>query len=290
MGPMNLRRLEYFLAVVDAGTVTAAAEELRVAQPALSRQVRTLERELRLRLFETRGNRLVLTPTGSAFVPMARRLVLHARDTEEAVEALRAGRVERLTCAATAASIRGFVADFIAATGPDDPLITTREAGHFELEDTLLHGVDFIVAPRAPGPGLAREDLGGVPLRALVAPTHPWAGRREPLGWEELVREHLILPSHHSVSRHLVDADLAARSLALGETTECDDGPTVTALAAAGRGVGITTERPGPGVRSTPIADGSLLTLHMAWLRGHHAEPTLRSLAGRMRDRIARWE
>ena len=44
-----------------AGTVTAAAEQLHVAQPALSRQIKTLERELKLTLFEPQGSRLALT-------------------------------------------------------------------------------------------------------------------------------------------------------------------------------------------------------------------------------------
>ncbi|MFJ1614124.1 LysR family transcriptional regulator [Streptomyces sp. NPDC088249] len=65
--PMNCRRL-LFLAVTEAGTVTAAAT-LHVAQPGLSRQLKTLEREVRMTLFEPRGNRLVLTPSGRAFAP-----------------------------------------------------------------------------------------------------------------------------------------------------------------------------------------------------------------------------
>ncbi|MFD4858509.1 LysR family transcriptional regulator [Streptomyces atratus] len=48
---MNYRRLLYFLAVVEAGTITSAAATLHVAQLGLSRQLKTLERELRMTLF-----------------------------------------------------------------------------------------------------------------------------------------------------------------------------------------------------------------------------------------------
>ena len=104
---MNLRRLQYFLAVVDAGTVTAAAERIHIAQPALSRQIKTLENELKLRLFEAQGNKLALTPAGRAFIPAARRLMLETQSLEDAADALRTGRVATLVAAATAASVRG---------------------------------------------------------------------------------------------------------------------------------------------------------------------------------------
>jgi len=48
---MNLTRLQYFLAVASTGTVTAAAAQLRVAQPAVSRQLQQLEHELGMELF-----------------------------------------------------------------------------------------------------------------------------------------------------------------------------------------------------------------------------------------------
>src|SRR5699024_3967489 len=147
---MNLRRLQYFINVVDCGTVTAAAEKLHIAQPALSRQLKTLERELRLELFETRGNRLMLTSSGRAFVPMARKLIVQARDLTKSVEVLRTGMVHRLSCAATAASLRGFLAHFIANLGPDEPTIVAREAGHFGLEYELDDDLDFIITPTVP--------------------------------------------------------------------------------------------------------------------------------------------
>ncbi|WP_345147616.1 LysR family transcriptional regulator [Arthrobacter ginkgonis] len=289
--------MQYFLAVVEAGTITGAAESLHIAQPALSRQIKTLERELKLSLFETRGNRLVLTPSGRAFVPMAQRLMAQTRDTQEAVEALRTGSVRRLSCAATAASIRGFLAAFVASTTPEDPAILTRDVGHFELEDTLLHGTDFIVTPKPPGAGLVSVKLGEINLKAYVHAGHRWAHeRRRSVGLSELVGEPLVLPSHHSVSRHLLDDALLAQGLALGEYNECDDGPTILALASAGHGVGVSTELAsfdvwGLAIEPPPPAGGTTpplaLSLHMAWLPGHYAESTLRGLAGRIAADLA---
>jgi DNA-binding transcriptional LysR family regulator len=297
---MNYRRLEYFLAVVDAGTVTAAAEELRIAQPALSRQLRTLEREVRMALFETRGNRLVLTQAGHAFVPLARRLIQETRAAEEAVMALRTGAVATLTVAATAASIRGFLAPFIATTGPEDPMLLARESTHFGIHDTLLHGADFIVSPTPQKPDLESLDLGSIPLRAYVAPQHEWArqGRSE-VGLEELCGGPLILPSHASVSRYLLDDALSQQRLKPADIHECDDGLSIQALAAAGRGVGITTDLPHYGVHPMLLRAGAgrgsdrsraglQLPLHVAWLPSHYAGETIRGLAGRLREFLGR--
>lgn len=289
---MNYRRLQYFLSVVDHGTVTAAAEELHIAQPALSRQLRTLETELKLKLFETRGNRLALTSNGRAFIPLARTLLLQTRDLQEAVESLRTGKVERLSCGATSASVRGFLAPFIAALGPEDPLIVVRDVHHFELEEALLRGLDFVITPQVPAGSLASRSLGDVSLRAAVGPGHSWALEgRESVGLAELCGQHLFLPSHQSVSRYVFDEALNRHGLHLSEHTECDDGLSLMAMAAAGRGIAVSTELPDFGVHRIDIVEREdaaepaplLLRMHLAWHRGHFAQRTIEDLAERLR-------
>lgn len=70
---MNIQQLRYVVATVDHGSMTAAAAALFVAQPALSRAVRQLERELGVDLFARAGRGVVLTPDGEVLVPRARR-------------------------------------------------------------------------------------------------------------------------------------------------------------------------------------------------------------------------
>ncbi|WP_104044349.1 LysR family transcriptional regulator [Arthrobacter sp. ZGTC412] len=290
---MNFRRLEYFLAVVDAGTITAAAELIHIAQPALSRQIKTLERELKLSLFEAQGNKLVLTPAGRAFVPAARRLILETQTLEDAADALRTGRVATLVVAATTASVRGFLAPYIATTGPEDPLIITRETSHFAITDALLHGSDFAVSPAAPESGLATMPLGSIPLTAYVAADHRWAleGVSE-LPLSALGSQHAILPSHQSVSRYILDDALNQAHLSFRQVSECDDGQTIMALAAAGHGIGVTTDLPAYGTHPIRILVGAegmpnqvlRLPLHTAWIPGHFAEKAIRATAVRLRE------
>ncbi|MCE4948289.1 LysR family transcriptional regulator [Streptomyces albulus] len=79
---MSLRQFEYALAVAEEGSVTAAAERLRVAQPSVSQQIRGLERELGVELFARTPTGLVPTVVGRAFL----------RDAEAAVHAARRAR------------------------------------------------------------------------------------------------------------------------------------------------------------------------------------------------------
>src|SRR5213080_4639137 len=80
---MTLQQLEYFLAAIEHGSFSAAADALHLAQPSLSEQVRRLEAELGVRLFQRVGRGLVLTEAGRALRP-------HAEAALAAVEGARA--------------------------------------------------------------------------------------------------------------------------------------------------------------------------------------------------------
>src|SRR5438270_10016330 len=86
---MDLRQVEYVLAVVDHGSFTAGAEALAVAQPSLSEGVRRLEQELGVRLFHRVGRRVALTDAGHAFEGPARRMVRERALAYDAVGAVR---------------------------------------------------------------------------------------------------------------------------------------------------------------------------------------------------------
>ena len=83
---MELRQLRYFEAVARHAHVTRAARELHIAQPALSKQIRSLEAELGVQLFDRVGRRVELSDAGRLLLPYARRVL---RETELARDAIR---------------------------------------------------------------------------------------------------------------------------------------------------------------------------------------------------------
>jgi DNA-binding transcriptional LysR family regulator len=72
---MSLAQIETFLTVAETKSMTRAAERLRVAQPALSRQIKSLEEELGARLFARTSRGMALLPEGEVFLEHARRIL-----------------------------------------------------------------------------------------------------------------------------------------------------------------------------------------------------------------------
>ncbi|HWI55614.1 MAG TPA: LysR family transcriptional regulator, partial [Bacillota bacterium] len=88
---MELRHLRYFVATAETENVSRAALKLHVSQPALSRQIRDLEEELGLALFERSAKSVRLSEAGRAFLPEARAVLQRAETAVTAARALAAG-------------------------------------------------------------------------------------------------------------------------------------------------------------------------------------------------------
>ncbi len=85
--PLNLRQLQYFTVAAEVGSVTRAAERLRVSQPSLSHQLRVLETAVGATLFERRARGIVLTPVGRTMLPAAKAALAAAADARQSARA-----------------------------------------------------------------------------------------------------------------------------------------------------------------------------------------------------------
>lgn len=279
---MELRTLRYFVAVAESGSVSAAARVVRVTQPALSRQVRQLEQELRLDLFDRGPGRLMLTAAGRQFLPTARDVLRRADDAMASAESLAAGRLARLTIAAPTTTFTDVIAPFLATFTPGDPLPTVLETiGTSALDE----GADLVIVTRPPEATWQRMALAVLPVWAYLPTGHRWSARAA-IRLDELVSEPLIVLDPASRPRQLLQEALAADGLATPDLIECGNPQVAQALAAAGRGVAVVSDDPRFDLHGLHIdtATGPLrITLYAAWSPRHHAADTLAALAARLR-------
>src|SRR5882757_3268986 len=110
---MNLRYAQTVVTVAEVGSVSKAAIRLRIAQPALSRQISAFEQELGLKLFDRVRGRLVLTGEGEQLLADCRVLLNYASTLGERAQLLRRGDTGVLKVAASPQIIEGVLADFL---------------------------------------------------------------------------------------------------------------------------------------------------------------------------------
>lgn len=292
---MELRQLRYFVAVARRLHFTGAAEEIGVAQPALSQQIRLLERELGVTLLDRTGRRVHLTGAGAAFLTHAQRVLAEvaAAGAEMAEFAgLRRGRVTVGALPSLAerelpALLAGFYARF-----PDIELVMREENSEQLLalvegavvDLALVHLLDDGVAAA----GIATEPLFTEELVAVVAPAHPLAGRTL-IPLRELRGEAFILSKPGSVIRQTVLGACAAAGFVPRVAFESGGAATVRALAAEGLGVAIlprsAAEGDGAGVVAITLAGARLeRTVALAWREGGHRSPAAAAFLAFARD------
>ncbi|MEU9079590.1 LysR family transcriptional regulator [Kitasatospora sp. NPDC004745] len=172
---MQLQQLRYFLAVAETRHFTRAAEAEHVAQPSLSQQIRSLERELGAELFHrTRGN-IALTDAGDALLPLARRILADTESARLAVQETVQLRRGRVRLGAPPSLCTSLVPDVLRVFRDRYPgvALVVREGGSRDLVRSLA--------------------AGELDLALIITPP---SGQEEPaLAVTELLHEELVLVS-----------------------------------------------------------------------------------------------
>src|SRR5262249_5855217 len=110
---MNLKHVRTFITVAELGSVTKAAMRLRITQPALSRQIWSLENEVGLKLFDHVNRRLVLTSNGEEFLLHCRSLAAQADAVFASAQALGGGKSGTLRIGGAPQTIARFFPSFL---------------------------------------------------------------------------------------------------------------------------------------------------------------------------------
>jgi DNA-binding transcriptional LysR family regulator len=246
---MELRHLRYFLAVSEALSFTKAAARLRVAQPALSRQVQALEDEIGVDLFKRSRQGVMLTAEGKLFAEEIRKILDHTDEAVEKVRALTRGQYGELHVGYAAAPTVEILPTALAAFQKAWPRV-----------DVVLHDL------------MPKELFGGLEDGTLTLAIIPGAAGSSPAGIEfEVLRTYAFcaaMPPRHRLSRlksvpvdtiageplvglrrkenpgyyQVLDRVFASARVKPRFAVECDTISSLITAVEAGRGIAVTME------------------------------------------------
>lgn len=273
--------------------MTAAAAEVRVAQPSVSRQLRDLERELGVDLLRRTRQGVHLTAAGRRFLPVARDLVLRAARGAELLQAYGNDSPLDLRVVCPASTITHLVAPYLAERSA--PFSDAYASEPDEVYARLEAGTaDIAIGTTPPPAGLAALRLGRRRITAQTPAAHPLSvetvetvatGETGDLELRELAAYPLILSGRRSAVRRTVDAALHDHGLHIELAGETRSEAMAQALAAAGRGACVVLDDPQFGLRArTLTAGGALLTitLYAAWDADHYARDEIATVMSDM--------
>jgi len=264
-GGMELRHLRYFVAVAEEQNVTRAAARLHVSQPPLSRQIRDLEDELSVALFEHGAKAVRLTEAGRVFLHEARAVLQRADEAVRTAKAvahgqqgeIHVGYAPSLTVELLPAALRLFQeANPAVRVQLHDSSTQEMLRG---LRDGTLHAALLIQVSAKVMAGLAFEELHRYAVCVAVHPAHPLARTRK-VGLDQVARERLIAftladyPEYHAWIADLFTPFPRPPQIA----EEHDSVTSLIAAVEAGRGVAIVAESfaclAGPRLKLRPLA------------------------------------
>lgn len=270
---MELQQLRYAVAIAEEQSFTRAAERCFVVQSALSRQIKSLESELGVRLFARTSRKVEATPAGEAFVEQARLCLRAAERAKVAAAAahgdirgaLTIGVIPTVTAVDVAAVLGAFRRGYPEVgvhvrTGGSDEFLRRIAAG--ELDVGFL-GLAEGVTPQ----GVQTRELSRERLVAVLAEGHRLAGRRR-LRLEDLAGETFVDFPEGSSGREQSDLAFDRAGLRREVSFEVNTADLLTGLVRQGLGAALvapSVAREAPGCVCIPVCDGPVRVEYLAW-------------------------
>lgn len=264
---MDLRQLNTFLQVAEVGSLSKAADRLRIAQPALSRQVRLLEQELRVTLFTRHGRGMVLTAPGEMLRARAAAILRQVEETRtdliQEAAAVR-GRVVFGMPPTVGGVLATRLIERFQALHPEVRLRAVQAFSGYlldwlqggEIDIAVVYGTAPIASVHVTP--LLVENLGFVvPAGEALSPHHA-------IGFAEVAARRLVLPGPQHGLRRLIEDQARAAGLTLDVAIEADDLQVIKALVLRGLGAtvlplaSVHDDLAAGVLRAAPIVDPAL--------------------------------
>jgi len=240
---MDLDNLKAFLHVAARGSFSRAAESLFITQPAVSKRIASLERELNTNLFDRIGHKIVLTAAGNALLPRARNILLDVEDSKRAVAnlsdsvsgPLAIGTSHHIGLHRLPPVLREFTHDF------PEVQLNIQFMDSEEACQAVLHGeleVGIVTLPLSPDPELNLTSIWHDPL-VLVAPVgHPLTQKKN-FQLEQLAEHNAILPATGTFTREVLEQTLKPLDINLQVGMSTNYLETIKMLVSVGLGWSI---------------------------------------------------
>ncbi|GAA2170385.1 LysR family transcriptional regulator [Actinomadura napierensis] len=289
---MELRQLEYFVAVTEEASFTKAAARLHVAQPGVSAQIRQLEREFGQPLLDRSGRTVRLTEVGAAVLPYARAALAAVEGAKLSVDELTGllrghvtiGTIDWIASLDLPGLLAGFHRDH------PDVEITVLQDESAALADGLVTGstdLAFLSLGTEPPPGIAVQAVIEEDLFAAVSRDHPLAGRAS-VTLRTLAEQRLVSLPKGTGLRAVLDEACAAAGLRPRIAFEAGEPPVLAQLAAHGLGVAVLPES-ATAIRAGELASMPIVRprlrgrIALAWRAEGPRGPAARALIARAR-------
>ena len=242
---MDLKQLEYFVRVAELGSFTRAALALDIAQPALSRQVRLLEVELRQNLLIRNGRGAIPTEAGKLLLAHGRGILHQVERAREEIGRVRGSLAGRVAVGLPTSLARVLAVPLIRAFRAElpDATLSISEGLSVPMQESLIAGrLDIVVlynaqpAPEIEITPLLEEDLLLVQCRPPGLAEDPPPG---PIMLRELALLPLVIPTRPNAIRMHVESELANIGCRLNIALEIDGVSAILDLVADGAGSAV---------------------------------------------------
>lgn len=239
---INHRQLEAFNALVAMGSTVKAAELLGISQPAVSRLIKQLETETRLRLFDREGGRMSTTREGRAFHREVDRAFLSLRKLELVAHEIRTYDRGQLRIGALPALGFSFIPDVVEAFAKENPgtLVKMETISSATIRDVVAGGQFDLgfVADEVDITGLLAERFAAPPVVCIMPPGHPLA-EKSVIAPQDLAGQPFVSLSHVDRTRRRIDTLFDKVGVQRQVVVETHFALSVCQLVSRGMGLGL---------------------------------------------------
>src|SRR5215471_7923687 len=264
MRNITLRQMRVFAAVARNLSFTRAARELHLTQPAVSQQIKLLEAEVGMPLFEQIGRKVQLAPAGTELLRYAHQTIELLREAAESLAAMRGLKRGVLQLGAVSTA-KYFAPSLLSAFTPAYPEVTIKFAVG-NREEVIKHlganEIDLVIMGRPPRElETVAEPFAKNPLVIIASPTHPLATKRR-IKLSQLANEYFLIRESGSGTRASMERVFKERDVPFRVSMEVSSNETIKQAVMADMGLSFISSH----TVGLELAAGKLVILDVVGL------------------------